>query len=434
MMVVFLNALRNFKRISFFCPGLGFVFRRTSPPSTTITLGVTSTALAKPTRATGLPRNRFVFLTLVLATSYAVHGDLIPERHDPKTSSEHHAQLEHKSLHIQRLHNTVHRRDVQWPSRPSAPFAHDAVGVLEIMTQDPDPETRLQGLLGLSIADSPETITILVGALEDPARQVREAALRKLGMLDAESLVEELIRRATTDNAGEWAAVEHSVPRLKELIEPPLISLLEAADSEVPARAAAIQMLGAMGSERAIPVLGEAAASSHPILTRAAARALARIASPDCLPALTELSRHPRAEVRAAALRGLARIGGPVALNAIEAMALNPRESNVNTRRQAIYCVGLLGGEPSIETLINAMNRYPQTRETAVAALMRLTGLNLGNSPLEWTRWYHERQEAQQRQESPTKTVELLGVIPSGRGAAAGEPADPRVPESGRSR
>jgi HEAT repeat protein len=308
--------------------------------------------------------------------------------------------------------------DVQWPTMPDPHFAEDASAVLNAMTQDPHAETRVQGLVGLAKNNSPEAITTLVHALDDPAPQVRSAALRELGILAPERLLQELLDRLNSPEETTRTGAQRALPRLRQLLEDPALALLQSPDTDSRTRPTLVRALGLMGSENAVPVLSSFAKEpADTRLTRASARALAEIASPEGLPALEVLSQHPSASVRAEALAGLARIGGPVALSAIEAMALNPREREFNNRRQAIGYIGLLGGESSIEPLINVMNRYPRHRETAIAALMRITGLNLGNSPLEWTRWYYKREEARKAaQQQQQQSGGLLGIISPRRG------------------
>jgi hypothetical protein len=99
-------------------------------------------------------------------------------------------------------------------------------------------------------------------------------------------------------------------------------------------------------------------------------------------------------------------------------MALNPRESNRHTRLRAVHYIGLMGADSSVETLIKIMNRYPETRDTAAAALTRITGLNFGNSPRAWTQWFVERKKAreeahQQQSNGPLSTFSTPGAAPS---------------------
>ena len=217
-------------------------------------------------------------------------------------------------------------------------------------------------------------------------------------------------------------SLEETLPALKEHLERPVLALLRAAETAPETRVVAARALGLMGSERAVPELSSVAFETADARLRlAATQALTLIASPEGLPALQGLSLHSSPQVRAEALVGLARIGGPLALSSIEAMALNPREDNARIRREAIAYIGLLGADPSIDTLISVMNRYPQTREEVVAALRRLTGLNLGNSPLEWTQWRYKQQKAleeAQKQEAPSG-----GVLGISRGRSAPGPA-----------
>ncbi|MFO7974165.1 MAG: HEAT repeat domain-containing protein [Candidatus Hydrogenedentota bacterium] len=348
-----------------------------------------------------------------MTLNYKAFSDLIPP--DKSREIQYQAQTSYHHNHppIKRLRDTILGVDVQWPCRPGPRLAHDARTALMAMINDPDPETRVQGLLGLIQAEVPEIMSVLIHALDDPAPQVRATALRELATRDVSRLTHELLNRLRSNDEATRVAAEQAFPRLKEHIEIPILEMLQSPDTEADARPALARALGAMNSRIAVDALSAAARDNDRALTRAATRALAHIAAPEALPALQEMSRHSSAAVRANALSGLARIGGPTALSAIEAMALNPRESRPETRRRAVHYIGLMGGENSLETLINAINRYPETRDTAAAALIRITGLNFGNSPRAWTRWYVERKKAQEKAPRKGSSQRLRDISPT---------------------
>ncbi len=365
-----------------------------------------------------------IIITHLFTVSYDAHADLIPVPDTLGIYCETQSPSSSNQLPINRLRDTVVGMEVQWPSRPSIRAAGDASSALMAMMNDPEPETRKQGLLGLTVADVPEITSILVYALDDPAPEVRNAALSKLAELDAALLTRELVYRLISNDEAARTAVERALPLLREYVETPMLSLFESPDADTGTRTAVARALGSMGSEAAIQALSSAALGPHVSLSKAAARALVEIGSPEALPALQELSRHSNAEVRASALVGLARIGGPVALSAIEEMATNPRESDPHTRRSAVYYIGIMGGPSSIATLIHAMNRYPEARDTAAMALTRITGINLGNSPQAWTSWYDKRKKAQEQAQKEEASRGFIGVIRPGGATSDTKPAD----------
>lgn len=356
--------------------------------------------------------------TLLLAIGYNALADLIPPNGGPEIHYQAPTSSHPNPPAIKRLRDTVLGVDVQWPSRSGPQLADDARTTLMAMLNDPEPETRIQGLLGLMKAEVPEIMNLLIRALDDPAPEVRGVALRTLAERDTPRLTHELIERLNSNDEATRKAAEQALPELKEHLENPMLDLLQAPDTEPGIRRVLARALGAMASTKAIEALSHVAAGHDRTLTHEATWALAQIASPEALPALQESSRHPNAGVRAAALSGLARIGGPAALSAIEAMALNPRESNRHTRLRAVHYIGLMGADSSVETLIKIMNRYPETRDTAAAALTRITGLNFGNSPRAWTQWFVERKKAreeahQQQSNGPLSTFSTPGAAPS---------------------
>lgn len=356
--------------------------------------------------------------SISLTIGYNALADLVPPNRGPEIHYQAPTSSHRTPPAIKRLRDTVLTVDVQWPSAVGPQLADDARTTLMAMINDPEPETRIQGLLGLLKAEVPEIMNLLIRALDDPAPEVRGVALRTLAERDTLRLTHELIERLSSNDEATRKAAEQALPELKEHLENPMLDLLQAPDTEPGTRRVLARALGTMASTKAIEALSQVAVGHDRTLTHEATWALAQIASPEALPALQESSRHPNAGVRAAALSGLARIGGPAALSAIEAMALNPSESNRHTRLRAVHYIGLMGADSSVETLIKVMNRYPETRDTAAAALTRITGLNFGNSPRAWTQWFVERKKArekaqQQQSNGPLSTFSNPRAAPS---------------------
>jgi HEAT repeat protein len=183
---------------------------------------------------------------------------------------------------------------------------------------------------------SERAIGPLIAALEDPDRDVRTAAARSIGQLAAVDAVPVLvlsIAGGTIPRAiASWALIQIG-PGAAE----PLAPLLESPDASV--RAAAIDVLGLIGSPAAAPVV---------------ARGLS----------------DPAPEVRARAARSLARVGGQVELEALRARLDDPVTF---VRVTSATALGELHDRDAVEPLIRQAqeDEYDAAR-AAARALARI--------------------------------------------------------------
>ncbi|MGB7963017.1 MAG: HEAT repeat domain-containing protein [Propionicimonas sp.] len=124
---------------------------------------------------------------------------------------------------------------------------------------DPDPELRWWLVRLLGKLRDPITASALVARLDDPEPRVVAAAVTALGRWRPESALPALVALLDTQ-AGDSADLREAIAGYGETAVPPVSVLLRARSATTRARAA--EVLGAVGSVAALPVLSSALADS----------------------------------------------------------------------------------------------------------------------------------------------------------------------------
>jgi HEAT repeat protein len=193
---------------------------------------------------------------------------------------------------------------------------------------------------------SGSAIDPLIGALDDRARDVRSAAARSLGMLEAEPAVPRLVSSLA---AGEVprAIAGGALLAMGARAAPGLRLLLEAPDAGV--RANAIELLGFTGDASDAAALdialheGRAIAASqwreHAEVRAAAARALGRIGTRRAAEGLRDALDDPAPFVRTAAAHALGRIGDREAFDALVRQASDDAYDPAQAAAQALAAI-----------------------------------------------------------------------------------------------
>ncbi len=178
----------------------------------------------------------------------------------------------------------------------------------------PNPSVRLKAARGLAKLDTPlrEAFAVLVNAVSDPERAVREASTLALGAYGPGALPaltgflvhsDKYVRRNAV-----WA-----IGKIGPAARPALPALCQALrDDDARTAAGAAQALGNMAAAAApaVPALVEAMRGTNVVLCRLAAKALSQV-GPPALDALTANLRHHDPFVRAEAALALGWMGDP---------------------------------------------------------------------------------------------------------------------------
>lgn len=159
-------------------------------------------------------------------------------------------------------------------------------------------EVRSHATSHLRLLGGPEAVAALIGALDDPAINVRSGAARALGALEAPEAIPALIHHLLHDASPHLRRICASfLDRFHdERTIQPLIKCLTDADAKV--ATSAIGALGAIGDARAIPAL--LPLLDHPLwsIRHRASWALVElmVVDPRLIDALEKLARAPEAE------------------------------------------------------------------------------------------------------------------------------------------
>jgi HEAT repeat protein len=191
----------------------------------------------------------------------------------------------------------------------------------------------------LSYFGHPSTLELFLGALKDPAAEVREAAVQGLALVDAAGALEELL-----------AAAKHAEPRM---------------------RAAAMRALVHSGRDPRVDAnLARALGDPDPWVRYYACQSLGKRRCEIVCSGVIELLRDPAGQVRVAAIEALSRFESAEALAALRSAAGSP---DGELMRAALIGLGLTARPevlPVLRTAIRASD--PTTRLLAVSALAPL--------------------------------------------------------------
>ncbi len=157
-------------------------------------------------------------------------------------------------------------------------------------------------------------VTALVGALRDPSRDVRIAAVRSLGRLRAPEAGAELVAAAAGGRVpaalARWALLQIGIPVLAQMR-----GLLRSADERE--RAGALQLIGLLGAPADAAAAQERMRDSSALVRAQAALALGRLGSARDLPALLIGLEDRIPAVREAAANALGQLRDPRSLDAL---------------------------------------------------------------------------------------------------------------------
>lgn len=199
---------------------------------------------------------------------------------------------------------------------------------------DPFWGVRVEALKSLGNIGGGEAEAQILQALSDSKPWVRKVAVAQLGHFkEDESLAFKLTDIAANDNAYHVRGA--ALKSLAELKAPNAFETLSAAvKSDSPddiVRAAALRAFGALGDERAVPVLLDWAALGKPLDTRGPAIVgIARLdrKNEEITEALVSYLKEPYFEVRFATLFALGTRGDPAAIPALEELLKGGELSN----------------------------------------------------------------------------------------------------------
>jgi HEAT repeat protein len=196
--------------------------------------------------------------------------------------------------------------------------------------------TRATAAFTLGDMGSPRAIAPLIAALDDRARDVRAAAARSLGRLEAEDAVPRLVRSLAGQEVPRTVAA-HALLSIGSSAPPRLRGLVGTADPAV--RATAIELIGFTADPDHGELLGLALRDTSGEVRAAAARSLGRLGARGEAAALRRALEDPAAFVRTAAAHALGRIGDR---DAVEPLVRQAQEDAYDPAQAAAHALAAI--------------------------------------------------------------------------------------------
>ncbi len=270
----------------------------------------------------------------------------------------------------------------------------DGFAVLDAMMRSADPAARMRAVEGYARFASREALSRLADALFDPDPQVGSAAAQGLRLQltspDAADqrpwLRDRILDRVIASDGAPGTPFAQSIPELREILGPDMMSLLQDATQGMARRRATALCLGWMRYEEAVDVLAEAVWADDTALAAASADALYRLGDLGFVPVWRNLLQHSDRAVRVIAVEALAGLGGPQAFDALCAVALREVAIDRDLQERAVAALAQWPAPVSVPLLVDVMERNPALRARAAQMLRQKTGMNLGDMPGEWRR------------------------------------------------
>jgi HEAT repeat protein len=338
-------------------------------------------------------------------------GDVPPARQAPSLCERDAEGPDEEEVVRLRLFNDLAGKHPERTPRPVADGTYP--GTVAPRTVDSATvRARIRAVEAWGQAGGAQGVAGCLGALQDAHPSVRRSAARTLARLDPPLVFRAVLDTLSTGSARDVRALDEALPLLRGSLETPMTGVLRAGDSQGMSRPAAAYALGRMGSRAAGPLLAESAWSENPTLAALCADAMISTASEAAVPWYVPLTQHPNPDLRMAAVHALGRTSGSQTVAALEEVAFGANEPTREVRVAAIAYLGTVGDSRTVPKLIAVMRRFPWSQPAAAHTLRRLTGAELGTSPLEWEQW---------RDAAPPPPPE--SVFPPLSGPGAGTPA-----------
>ena len=242
----------------------------------------------------------------------------------------------------------------------------DAVPILIEAMEDEDRGVRDAAVLALAETGEP-AIPALGGLLRHEDWQKRWAAAYALNSIGSTKTADQLVRAL---NDSDERVRDLAVAAMTRLGKDAIDALAKAAiDKEAGLRHSAILSLGAMEDAQTIPILQNALKDEDPFVREAAVAGLGNTRSPKALPVLGEALQSDDAKVRADAVQAMAKVGK----DALEPLVAASKHDEWAVRRAAAEGLGMLDLVDSVAPLNRLLtDDDARVRSAAASGLARL--------------------------------------------------------------
>ncbi len=247
----------------------------------------------------------------------------------------------------------------------------DAIAFLAgtLLPRSKDPLARANAAWALRLLKDKSTLPALVTALGDPDAHVRACAAEAIGAMEDPSVADKLIAKLGDSDAKVRAAVAGALGRLKDpSATEPLAKRMN--DGSVIAVAACLRALGEIDALKALPLLQEKLKSKEK-------------------------------EIKIAVVETLARIDPHSAVDAAKTLI---EDEDWSVRAATTMALIVTWDKGAIDVLVDRLQREKgRLRFDEVTALRKLTGKQIGFSPIDWKSWWDANKAAFEMPERPKK-------------------------------
>lgn len=219
-------------------------------------------------------------------------------------------------------------------------FKLDFSSIFFFCLHDPDPEVRVNAIVGLEEEENYRYVSPLVHLLtEDSSVRVRETAARALGKFALLGEIGKLSASATNEVYQALLSVldDKSTPitmkclvleAIAPLNLPRVKSLIEEYyhNDDVKIKASALRAIGSNCNISWLADLLSELGNDNAEIRYEAVHAIGEIGSNEALPGLSRLLEDSDARVQEAAIKALGEIGGPEAMQSLNKLARNPQQ------------------------------------------------------------------------------------------------------------
>ena len=177
-----------------------------------------------------------------------------------------------------------------------------------------------------------------------------------------------MIRETVTTSIEEWLEHDLGIRKIVDVKIEKYDSLLEEKNHAL--RRSAVELLGELGSEKAIVPLRKALRDRSPAVRRNAVESLGNIGSGEAAEALCDALKDSNTSIRKKAAETLGMLGSK---NAVEALIAALADGATAVRRSTAEALGDIGSKNAAKALIDVLNdKNPEVRQSAVEALRKL--------------------------------------------------------------
>lgn len=292
---------------------------------------------------------------------------------------------------------------------------------------DEAPEVRAAALRAIGGLDAKEQAAKVAALLKDGHAGVRGEAVALLGGWGSKEFAPDFVG-LLDDPSGQirWRAAEALAGWGQRDVAPRIAKLLK--DPYAPSRAEAAAALGSLGAREFAPEIAPLLGDSQAIVRRCAAQAIGKLGARGSAGGVRKLLQDPSPDIRLTAAQSLGQLGSD-----LDALVPLLRDDDPEVREEAVWVLSRLGSKEILGRVADLLDdRDPEVRRGAVRALGRPVA-RLCTDPSAWVRaeavrslgrWggKEDAETASARLRDPDRKVRIEAALALGELGGAGLP------------